>query len=59
MQCLETLVVTIETWHKKFNGTQCKVVIYNYIFVGFYSVSNLIVIMFNFMFPVFHVGFYL
>ena len=22
MQCLKTLVVTIETWLKKFNGTQ-------------------------------------
>ena len=35
----------------------CKVVIYNYVFVGFFSVSNLIVILFNLMYPVFHVGF--
>ena len=28
-----------------------KVVIYNYVFVGFYSVPNLIVIMFNLMYP--------
>ena len=35
----------------------CKVVIYNYVFVGFNSVPNLIVIVFNFMYPVFHVGF--
>ena len=26
-------------------------------FVGFYSVPNLIVIMFNLLYPVFHVGF--
>ena len=37
----------------------CKVVVYNYIFVGFYSVLNLVVIMFNLMYPLFHVGFYL
>jgi len=35
----------------------CKVVIYNYVFFGFYSMSNLIVIMFNLMYTVFHVGF--
>ena len=35
----------------------CNVVIYNYVFVGFYFVSNLIVILFNLMYPVFHVGF--
>ena len=35
----------------------CKVVIYNYIFLGFYSVPNLIVILFNLMYPVFHVTF--
>ena len=35
----------------------CKVVIYNYVFFGFYSMPNLIVILFNFMYPVFHVGF--
>ena len=35
----------------------CKIVIYNYVFVGFYSMPNLIVIMFNLMYPVFHVGF--
>ena len=35
----------------------CKVVIYNYVFVGFYSLSNLIVIILNLMYPVFHVGF--
>ena len=34
-----------------------KVVIYNYVFVGFYSVPKLIVIMFNLMYPVFLVGF--
>ena len=37
----------------------CKVVVYNYIFVGFYSVLNLVVIMFNLMYTLFHVGFYL
>ena len=37
----------------------CKVVIYNYVFVGLNSMPNLIVILFNFMYPVFHVGFYL
>ena len=35
----------------------CKVVIYNYVFVDFNSVPNLIVILFNLMYPVFHVGF--
>ena len=35
----------------------CKVVIYNYVFIGFYSIPNLIVIMFNFIYPVFHMGF--
>ena len=35
----------------------CKVVIYNYVFVGFNSMPNLIVILFNLMYPVFHVGF--
>ena len=34
-----------------------KVVIYNYVFVGFNSMPNLIVILFNVMYPVFHVGF--
>jgi len=38
-------------------GRRCKVVIYNYVFFGFYSVPNLIVIFFNLMYPVFHVGF--
>ena len=38
-------------------GGDCKVVIYNYVFVGFNFVPNLIVILFNFMYPVFHVGF--
>ena len=45
-----------------FNVTQdicCKVLIYNYVFVGFYFVPNLIVIMFNLIYPVFLVGFYL
>ena len=35
----------------------CKVVIYNYVFVGFYSMPNLIVILFNLMYLVFHMGF--
>ena len=35
----------------------CKVVIYNYIFVDFNSVPNLIVILFNLIYLVFHVGF--
>ena len=35
----------------------CKVVIYNYVFVGFYFVPNLIVIMFNILYPVFIVRF--
>ena len=35
----------------------CKVSIYNYVFVGFNFVPNLIVILFNLMYPVFHVGF--
>ena len=35
----------------------CKVVIYNYVFVGFNSVPNLIVILFNLIYRVFHVGF--
>ena len=35
----------------------CKVVIYNYCFVGFYSVPNLIVILFNLLYPIFIVGF--
>ena len=35
----------------------CKVVIYNYVFVGFNSMSNLIVILFNLIYPIFHVGF--
>ena len=38
-------------------GGDCKVVIYNYVFVGFYSVPNLIVIMFNRLNLVFVVGF--
>ena len=38
-------------------GGDCKVVIYNYVFVGFYSVPNLIVIDFNLVYPVFIVGF--
>ena len=37
----------------------CKVIIYNYVFVGFNSMPNLIVILFNLMCPVFYVGFYL
>ena len=37
----------------------CKVVIYNYVFVGFNSMPNLIVILFNLMYLVFHMGFYL
>ena len=40
-------------------NSYCKVVIYNYVFVGFNSVSNLIVILFNLMYHVLHVGFYL
>ena len=35
----------------------CKVVIYNYVFIGFYSMPKLIVIMFNLMYPVFLVSF--
>ena len=35
----------------------CKVVTYNYVFVGFYFVPNLIVILFNLIYPIFHVGF--
>ena len=35
----------------------CKVVIYNYVFVGFNSMPNLIVIMFNLLYPVSYVGF--
>ena len=35
----------------------CKVVIYNYVYVGFNSVSNLIIILFNLLYPKFHVGF--
>ena len=35
----------------------CKVVIYNYVFVDFYFVPNLIVILFNLMYLVFYVGF--
>ena len=35
----------------------CKVVIYKYVFFGFYSVPNLIVSLFNFLYPVFIVGF--
>ena len=38
-------------------GLECKVIIYNYVFVGFYSVPNLIVIVFNRLYPVFIVGF--
>ena len=34
-----------------------KVVIYNYVFVGFNSVPNFIVILFNLMYPIFHAGF--
>ena len=34
-----------------------KVMIYNYCFVGFYSVPNLIVILLNLLYPVFIVGF--
>ena len=34
----------------------CKVVVYNYFFVGFNSVPNLIVIMFNLLYPIFYVG---
>ena len=34
-----------------------KVIIYNYIFVGFNSVPNLIVILLNLMYPIFHVRF--
>ena len=37
-------------------GGDCKVVIYNCVFVGFYSVPNLIVILFNPLYPVFIVG---
>ena len=36
----------------------CKVVIYNYVFIGFYSVPNFIVIIFNLMYPVLFVGFH-
>ena len=35
----------------------CKVVIYNHVFVGFNSMPNLIVILFNLIYPIFHVGF--
>ena len=35
----------------------CKVVIYNYVSIGFYSVPNFIVIIFNLMYPVFYVRF--
>ena len=35
----------------------CKVAIYNYVFIDFYSMPNLIVIIFNLMYLVFHVGF--
>ena len=35
----------------------CKVVIYNYVFIGFYSMPKLIVIMFNLMYPVFLMSF--
>ena len=35
----------------------CKVVIYKFVFVGFYSMPNLIVIIFNLVYPVFIVGF--
>ena len=38
-------------------NNNCKVVIYNYVSVGFYSMPNFIVILFNLMYPVFHVGF--
>ena len=44
-----------ERWRAWVNG--CKVVIYNYVFVGFYFVPNLIVIMFNLLYLVFIVGF--
>ena len=40
------------------NEGRCKVVIYKYVFVGFNSVPNLIVIMFNPMYPVLFVGFH-
>ena len=36
----------------------CKVVIYNYVSIGFYSVLNFIVIIFNLMYPVLFVGFH-
>ena len=35
----------------------CKVVIFNYVFVGFYSVPNLIVIIFNLMYLIFYADF--
>ena len=35
----------------------CKVVIYNYVFAGLNSMPNLIVMLFNLIYPVFHVGF--
>ena len=35
----------------------CKVVIYHYIFVGFNSVPNLIVILFNLVYSMFHIKF--
>ena len=42
---------------KKTKSNLCKVVIYNYVFVGFNSEPNVILILFNLMYPVFHVSF--
>ena len=42
--------------HDKLWFDMCKVVIYKYVFCWFYSVPNLIVILFNLVYPVFIVG---
>ena len=44
-------------WNQRNHVRLCKVVIYKYVFfVGFYSMPNLIVILFNLVYPVFIVG---
>ena len=50
-------VLTLEKSQICYSVYICKVVIYNYVFVGFYFVPNLIVILFNLMYPVFYLGF--
>ena len=52
MFCCQKSVLDFSGFHP-FAVVPKTLVIYNYVFVGFYFVSNLIVIMFNLLYPVF------